>query len=234
MTAPAGAATSTAAGKAGFVPAPAAGAQAKFLRGDGTWQTPTNTTYSNMTAATASAAGKAGLVPAPAKGAQAKFLRGDATWQVPTDTKNTTGTTNKTGTKMFLAAATSQATNPVTYSNSKCYIGTDNCLYSGGSKVSVNGHTHSYAGTFSIQELNIGNVNFASGRGTFHASYTSAGHKAAFMIGCNVADGYISISFPRNQYYNKSTGSGGGLMHYYNFFNSGNARAVSITVLFID
>lgn len=40
-----GAATSSAAGKAGLVPAPAAGAQAKYLRGDGTWQTPPNTTY---------------------------------------------------------------------------------------------------------------------------------------------------------------------------------------------
>ncbi len=42
------AATASAAGKAGLVPAPAAGAQAKYLRGDGTWQTPpdTNTTYS--------------------------------------------------------------------------------------------------------------------------------------------------------------------------------------------
>lgn len=39
------AASASAAGKAGLVPAPAAGAQAKFLRGDGTWATPTNTTY---------------------------------------------------------------------------------------------------------------------------------------------------------------------------------------------
>ncbi len=51
------------------------------------------------------------------------------------DTKNTAGTTNKTGTKMYLAAATSQGANPQTYSNSNCYIGTDNCLYSGGIKV---------------------------------------------------------------------------------------------------
>ena len=51
------------------------------------------------------------------------------------DTKNTAGTTNKTGTKMYLAAATSQGANPQTYSNSNCYIGTDNCLYSGGTKV---------------------------------------------------------------------------------------------------
>lgn len=40
------AATSNAAGNSGLVPAPPAGAQTKFLRGDGTWQVPTNTTYS--------------------------------------------------------------------------------------------------------------------------------------------------------------------------------------------
>lgn len=48
------AATSSAAGKAGLVPAPAAGKQTSFLRGDGTWVVPTNTTYN---AATTSAAG---------------------------------------------------------------------------------------------------------------------------------------------------------------------------------
>ena len=47
-------ATASAAGKAGLVPAPAAGAQGKFLRGDGTWATPEKTTYS---VATQSAAG---------------------------------------------------------------------------------------------------------------------------------------------------------------------------------
>ena len=39
------AATSSAAGKAGLVPAPAKGDQGKFLNGSGTWATPTNTTY---------------------------------------------------------------------------------------------------------------------------------------------------------------------------------------------
>lgn len=80
-----GAASASAAGKAGLVPAPAAGAQAKYLRGDGTWQTPPNTTYSNMGGATSSAAGSAGLVPAPAAGKQASFLRGDGTWVIPTN-----------------------------------------------------------------------------------------------------------------------------------------------------
>lgn len=37
------AATASTAGTVGAVPAPSAGAQAKFLRGDGTWQVPTNT-----------------------------------------------------------------------------------------------------------------------------------------------------------------------------------------------
>ena len=43
------AATSSTAGKSGLVPAPAAGKQGSFLRGDGTWATPTNTTYSSAT-----------------------------------------------------------------------------------------------------------------------------------------------------------------------------------------
>lgn len=38
-------ASSSANGTAGFVPATIAGSQNKYLRGDGTWQTPTNTTY---------------------------------------------------------------------------------------------------------------------------------------------------------------------------------------------
>lgn len=45
-----GAASASAAGKAGLVPAPAAGDQAKFLQANGTWATPTDTKYSNATA----------------------------------------------------------------------------------------------------------------------------------------------------------------------------------------
>ena len=88
----AGVSLADAAGTAGLVPAPAKGKQTSFLRGDGTWVVPTNTTYSNMTGATADAAGKAGLVPAPAKGKQTSFLRGDGTWVVPTNTTYSAGT----------------------------------------------------------------------------------------------------------------------------------------------
>lgn len=47
-------ATTSAAGGAGLVPAPAAGSATRYLRSDGTWQVPPNTTYG---AATTSAAG---------------------------------------------------------------------------------------------------------------------------------------------------------------------------------
>ena len=66
-----------------------------------------------------------------------KYLREDGSWATPTDndTKNTAGTTNNASKKMYIVGAESQAANPQTYSNANCYIGTDNCLYSGGSKV---------------------------------------------------------------------------------------------------
>lgn len=52
------------------------------------------------------------------------------------NTKTTTGSSNKTATKMFLIGGTSQSSSGVTtYSNTKCYIGTDNRLYSNGAVV---------------------------------------------------------------------------------------------------
>lgn len=50
------------------------------------------------------------------------------------DTKNTAGSTD-TSNKIFLVGAISQAANPQTYSHDTAYVGTDGCLYSGGTKV---------------------------------------------------------------------------------------------------
>lgn len=73
------------------------------------------------------------------------------------DTKNTAGSTN-TSSKIFLVGATSQAANPQTYSHDTAYVGTDGCLYSNNTKVSVNGHTHTVANisdlTATATELN--------------------------------------------------------------------------------
>lgn len=70
-----GAASADAAGSAGFVPAPSAGAQAKFLRGDGTWQTP----YTHPTSA--------GNKHVPSGGASGNILGwsadGTAAWIAP-------------------------------------------------------------------------------------------------------------------------------------------------------
>lgn len=76
-------ATASAAGAAGYAPAPPAGSQTKFLRADGTYQTPANTTYSTFKGATASATGGTGLVPAPASGKQDAVLCADGTWVDP-------------------------------------------------------------------------------------------------------------------------------------------------------
>lgn len=90
-------ATSSAAGSSGLVPAPSTGYTSRYLRGDGTWQTPPNTTYSTFKAATASAAGGSGLVPAPAAGENDEYLRGDGTWATPPNTTYTNATTSKAG-----------------------------------------------------------------------------------------------------------------------------------------
>lgn len=70
------AATASAAGAAGLVPAPAAGEQTSFLRGDGTWVVPTNTTYG---LASTSANGLLRQL----NGSTSNFMRGDGTWATP-------------------------------------------------------------------------------------------------------------------------------------------------------
>ena len=73
------AATASAAGAAGLVPAPAAGEQTSFLRGDGTWVVPTNTTYG---LASTSANGLLRQL----NGSTSSFMRGDGTWATPPNT----------------------------------------------------------------------------------------------------------------------------------------------------
>lgn len=57
------AATSSAAGKAGLVPAPAAGKQASFLRGDGTWATPSTSGITLSSNVTVTASTQAAVTP---------------------------------------------------------------------------------------------------------------------------------------------------------------------------
>ena len=96
-----GAATSSAAGSAGLVPAPAAGKQASFLRGDGTWVVPTNTTY-GLASTTAN-----GLLR-QLNGSTSSFMRGDGTWATP---PNTTYAVANESTNGLMAAADKKTMN---------------------------------------------------------------------------------------------------------------------------
>lgn len=73
----------------GLVPAPSTTAgSSKYLREDGTWVTPPNTTYSVFVKSGTGA--KSGLVPAPSTTAgTSKYLREDGTWTTPPDTNTT-------------------------------------------------------------------------------------------------------------------------------------------------
>lgn len=95
------AATASAAGAAGLVPAPAAGKQTSFLRGDGTWVVPTNTTY-GLASTTAN-----GLLR-QLNGSTSSFMRGDGTWATP---PNTTYAVANESTDGLMAAADKKTMN---------------------------------------------------------------------------------------------------------------------------
>lgn len=95
------AATASAAGAAGLVPAPAEGKQTSFLRGDGTWVVPTNTTYG---LASTSANGLLRQL----NGSTSSFMRGDGTWATP---PNTTYAVANESTDGLMAAADKKTVN---------------------------------------------------------------------------------------------------------------------------
>lgn len=95
------AATASAAGDAGLVPAPAAGKQTSFLRGDGTWVVPTNTTY-GLASTTAN-----GLLR-QLNGSTSSFMCGDGTWATP---PNTTYAVANESTNGLMAAADKKTVN---------------------------------------------------------------------------------------------------------------------------
>lgn len=100
--------------EAGLVPAPSTTAgTTHYLREDGTWTVPPNTTYSNFVKSGSGA--KAGLVPAPSTTAgTTHYLCEDGTWQVPpntnTDTLMTQNVSSGNATYPVLLCPTANAT----------------------------------------------------------------------------------------------------------------------------
>jgi len=102
-----GAATASAAGTNGLVPAPAAGKQGAYLRGDKTWSVPANTTYATFTSAAN------GLVPAAKSGstnyATTAYVLTGAGWAAGTKYNTDTNTTyalNTSGVKAVYSNGT--------------------------------------------------------------------------------------------------------------------------------
>lgn len=136
------AATSSAAGTTGLVPAPGAGKQTYFLRGDGTWVIPTNTTYS---AATTTALG---LIKIAAKRTTTPTLTTGGTttgkyYGVELDTNNkafvhvpwtdTKVTNNTTTSTYYLCGSTSSSnTTGTLVKRSSVYVNSSSAVYASG------------------------------------------------------------------------------------------------------
>ena len=98
-----------------------------------------------------------------------------------TDTNNDqkTSSSNKTDTKLLLVGATTASTaGQTTYTNSNCYVGTDNCLYSNGSKVLTagDGDTKNTVGitTTTSKIYLVGATSTSTTTGASANSYTNA------------------------------------------------------------
>ncbi len=161
-------ASASAAGAAGLAPAPAAGAQGKYLRGDGTWQTPpdTNTTYTPA-AAVPKAPGTAAV------GTSAKYAREDHVHPAQTAVSGNAGTATK--------LATARAINGTNFDGSAAVTtakwGTARSLTIGSTAKSVDGsanaawtlseigaaaagHTHTqFDNNIKVQNLAFGDYN---------------------------------------------------------------------------
>lgn len=124
------------------------GSTSNYLRGDGTWATPPNTTYSNMSGASTSAAGKAGLVPAPAAGAANRYLRSDGVWAVPPDT-NTTYTLSSFGITATAAELNKLDGVTATATEINYLDGVTSNIQTQLNGKAASSHTHNYAGSSS-------------------------------------------------------------------------------------
>ena len=146
-----GAATSSAAGTSGLVPAPGSGKQSSFLRGDGTWATPSNT---KNTAGSTDSSSKLFLVGAESQAANPQTYSHDTAY-VGTDghlysnsvqVVNLSGSqalTNKTYNGYTLGAACAKGVDTSAKSGSSNLI-TSGAMYTALAGKASSSHTHTW------------------------------------------------------------------------------------------
>lgn len=101
----------------------------------------------------------------------------------PADNDKKTASGN-TSSKIFLIGATTQSSSgQATYSHDTAYVGTDGCLYSGGTKVSIVGHNHDIVTLNTAPESHthdyVVNGTTGSNSGTAVAAATAIGVKSS-------------------------------------------------------
>lgn len=124
---------------------------------------------------------------------------GDEITVTTQDTRNTAGATDLINTELFLIGAKSQTESPQTYSNRYVYVGADNCLYSGGKKVSTTDHTHPIYVTLDTEQTINGSKTFTTpiiskvGSGT--APLVVASNTLVSNLNADLLDGLHAKSF---------------------------------------
>ena len=172
----------------------------------------------------------------PSGGSSGQFLGwsadGTAKWvnNPNSDTKNTAGSTD-TSSKIFLIGATSQAANPQTYSHDTAYVGTDGCLYSGGTKVLTAHQSLSNYSTLAntIKSLSISGktITYTKGDNTTGTLTTQDNNTWTAMVGAtsssNGSVGYVNAVPPKDGYNTKYLRADGTWQvppdHTYNVYN---------------
>ena len=183
---------------------PTGGTNAKYLRGDATWQTPTNTTYGIATA------NSNGIVR-KLDGSSVHFFRGDGTWQTPPNDNyrvDVMYTTNNADRQLLLANSTNDTTETAYAIKSKSGI-TYNCggtifyTYDGSSHVIIRSnyirvnekswiyHNSSQNLTFSASSSG-GDVDlYGCDLGVADSAWSFRGHADTYM---NAGDGNLRWS----------------------------------------
>ena len=136
-----------------------------------------------------------------------------ATKTEATTASKKTSSANSTS-KLFLIGATSQSANAsTTYSNSKCYVGTDNCLYSNSTKVltshayrpiQVNGSSLLTSGSSTALNLKAGtNISLSGSGGTVTINSTASGGGMTsdkIFEGAGDSSGYYTTTLTSGNY----------------------------------